>query len=268
MYYFQILKDSYRIFRSSKLILVFGLLSTLMSLELPFLNYIRSSIILSCLFFLFFFASFYITLVSEGGLIFLIHRVSQNENTTFPEVWHQGRLKVLPVLGLILLVTLPVFVWILLWRIIANLAPHSLLPWLSAIIQNILLTSFSVFGLCAIIINGISILNAAWTSILITFNNLLRVSIMVGIIFVVRLFFTGLVVVLIVSGLFPTKLPVILNLDYSTYLKLQEIPVIAWTNWIVNIFLAPFLITMLTLGYLKFTQDISYPALVKKETTA
>jgi hypothetical protein len=116
-------------------------------------------------------------------------------------------------------------------------------------------------------IDGVKANAAAWTSFLITINNFFRVLVIEGVVFFINLLITILVVA-VLAGFFKVVLPSPLVLDYPSYLKVLNVPSVALVNKVFGSFLLPIETVILTLGYLKFTKEISYPALIRRHSTA
>ena len=138
--------------------------------------------------------------------------------------------------------------------------------WLFSLLGCTFLSSFLSFGFSAIMIDNIKVLPAAWTSfrMIIYGRNFLRVLVITGAVFVIRLLLVGLIAVILSTGLFGAVLPAPLALDYSTYLKLMATPLVAGVNWIFNLFLHPLETIMLIIVYLKFSNEVP-PTLVQWE---
>jgi hypothetical protein len=268
MNYIQTLKDSLHLFRATKLIWVFGFLSLLSTVPLPLYQYARAAPTFACVALFVIFTLSIVSLSANGSLIYIIQQASLNNNLTFSQAWFQGKSKVFRLIGVIFLSIPIILIAIFFLRLISTSAPRSPILWLYAFIQNIFISSFLIFGYCAIMIDDTKAWAAAWTSFLITINNIFRVSVIVGVLFLIRLLLIGLFVAILASGLLKVGLPTQLALDYLTYQKLIAIPIISWANWVVSIFLSPLQTIILTFGYIKFTKDISYPVLVKKPNTA
>lgn len=273
MNYLQITKDSLRLFRSAKLVWVFGFLSLLISLVLPLASslskLVRGFPILFCLFYIAFLVIFLVSFIAEGGLIYAIHQAFLNKALTFSEAWSQSKSKIFRIIGLSFILGIPVIlIPLFLLKTISALIPTSPILWFLALINETLISSFFTFGLCAIMIDDVKAWAAAWTSLLVTTNNFFRVFVITGGIFLIRLLLIGAIVAIIKSGLLSVELPTPLVLDYPTYLKLTTTPFVSAATWIFDLFLFPLETIILTFGYLKFTKEIAYPALSHEQTTA
>jgi hypothetical protein len=187
---------------------------------------------------------------------------------SFSEAWSQSKSKLLRNFGLFV-ISIPI---LLIGGFFINLMtsriPSSPFLWLIVLAESVFIASFLTFGYCAVMIDNVKVLAAAWTSFLITINNFSRVFVITGTIYLIRVLITALVVTILASRLFGVALPTPLTLDYPTYQKLGAIPIVSWINWIFNLFFFPLEIIMLTLAYLKFTKEVFYPALAQRQTTA
>jgi hypothetical protein len=208
-------------------------------------------------------------MIASGCLYYVIHQACLSQSPSLSETWQQGKSKLFRNIGLLILsAPIIIFIWGFTIRIITTKAPASPLLWVIDFIGNIFISSFFSFGLCAIMINNAKVWTAAWTSLLININNFFKVSVITGVIHIIRLLFTGLIVSTAASGLFRVELPTALTFDYPTYLKILAIPIVSWINWMFNLILYPVGAIMLTTVYLKLTKEVSYPALTPSETTA
>jgi hypothetical protein len=265
--YTQILRDSLRLFRTTKLLWVFGFLSFL-PLSLIQLLYVPNNTILICLYSIVTWPILFVTFVASGSLIYVIHQALLNKTSAFSEAWHKGRSKILRVFVLMLVLSIPIVLLFLFFsRIIVTTIPRSPLTWLFALTNQVVIGSFFTFGLCAIMIDNIEPLEAAWTGFLITRNNFFPLFIITGIIFFTRIFLQYLLLVIFASGPFNIELPVPLAQDYPTYLKLTSIPIMVIVDGIFNMFFVPLTSIVLTLGYLEFTEKIAYPLIKRQSTT-
>jgi hypothetical protein len=268
MNYVQILQDSLHIFRTNKLIWFFGFLSLPLTIPINSLQSVRNNPILVCIYLPVSITALIISMIAIGGLYYVIHQACLSQSASLSETWQQGKSKLFRNIGLLILSVPIVLIWGFTMRIITTKAPTSPLLWFINFVGIIFISSFYTFSLCAVMINNAKVWTAAWTSFLISINNFFRVSVITGIMYFIRLLFTGLIVSILASGLFRVELPTALTFDYPTYLKILAIPIVSWTNWMFNLILFPIEAIMLTIIYLKFTKEVSYPALTQSETTA
>ena len=268
MNYIQILQDSLHLFRTTKLIWVFGFLSLLITIPLSSFPSVRDNPVLACIYLPIFIGGLILTMTATGGFYHVIHQASLSNNVPFSEAWSRGKSKMLRNIGLILL-SIPLFlIGGYFIRLVTIRAPTSPFLWLIFFAVGLFISSFFTFGFCAVMIHNVKVLAAAWTSLLITIKNLSRVLVISGSIYLVRLLITALVVTFLASGLFRVELPTPLTFDYPTYEKIIAIPIVSWANWVFNLFLLPLETIMMTFAYLKFTKDVSYPALSQRQSTA
>lgn len=267
MHYIQILQDSLRLFRTTKLIWVFGFLSLLISLVPPKLG--SGELILNCLYFIVFLSIFFVCYLAHGSLIYVIHEAFLNKTSTFADGWHQGKLKILRNIGLGLILGIPILLSsLLLVNAISATMPGSPFIWFFVLTNEVLASSILVFGLCAIMIDDVKTWAAVGTSFLITFNNFFHVFVVIGLIFIIRTLLTYLMLAVLASGLFKVELPLPLTLDYTSYIELLKIPIVMIARWVFDLFFFPLTSIILTLGYLEFTKKITYPALANRSNIA
>ncbi len=268
MNYPQIFRDSLHIFRTTKLVWVFGFLSLLISL-LPSTLFSHDEPILYCIYFIAFLSIWFVCILANGSLIYVIHQAFLNRTSTFVEVWHQGKLKIFRIIGLVLILGIPkILSSLLLEGIIPTTITSTPFTWLLGLINDVFINSILTFGLCAIMIDDVKIWAAVGTSFLITFNSFSRVFVIIGVIFFIRTLLIYLVLAVLTSELFKVELPLPLTLDYTTYLELLNVPIVMIVCWILDLFFFPLTSIILTLGYLEFTKKITYPALAHRSNIA
>jgi hypothetical protein len=270
MNYIEIFRESVRIFRTTKPIWIFGALSLLITLPLDLSSSVRNNPVLPFVYLPILLAGLLITCIATGGLYYAIHQASLNKHVSFSDGWQHGKSKALQCAGLIV-ISIP---FLLIGAVFARIIPVELhsspLPWLLALLGNALLVPFLSFGFSAILIDDVKVLAAAWTSfrILIYGNNFFHVLVIVGSMFILRFVVTGLIVAILITGLFGVVLPTPLTLDYPTYQKVLATPLVAGWNWVFNLILFPLQTIMLVFVYLKFTNEVAYPALAQRQNTA
>jgi hypothetical protein len=267
MNYFQTLKDSLHIFRTTRPIWFLGLLSCLSLLFSPIAQYARNNLALSCIWLLLAPVASVISFMAICGIIYSVQQVTLCKQSTFPEAWSKARSKLFRIIGLLFLsipfILIEVFVSL---NILSRPIP-SPFSWILDFLGGCLYSAFLIFGYCAIIINDTKSWSAAWASVLITLNNLLRVLVIEGAFYLVSLCITVVIAVILATASINTGLPTPLTFEYATYQRLTAIPIIFGVNFLFALFLTPLNTIFLTLGFAKFTKDVSYPSLSSKETT-
>jgi hypothetical protein len=242
---------------------IFGAVAMLSTLLAPLERVVRGNLPLECILLLAGLCVSIISLIGEGGLFYCIYQGFLNKQPTFSEAWHQGKSRVLRMIGLFFIL-IPIFLaFVALSLAVALRAPESLIPWLMELFLASVVGSFLAFSVCAIIIDGIKVGAAAWTGFLITKDNFLRVLVITGGIYLIHLIIIDLGVVFL--GLaFGLKIPTPLTLTYRTYQEILAIPIINIINLILNAFLIVFSSVLLTICYLRFTQEKTYPAIANE----
>jgi hypothetical protein len=251
--------------RTTRLIWIFGVISSLFIIPGFFEQFVRGNSFLGIIWSLVSLVILVFSLIAEGGLSFLINQSVLNNKLTFTDVWLKSRSKLINLVGLAILITPAILLAILINFLIAKQIPTSPISWLAALMTGNFCGTLFIFGVCAVVIDEINAASAAWTSLLITLNNFFWTFLFTGILFIVRMFGVGLAAVILFSGLFHLGPSMPLAFDTITYQNLMTMPVIYWTEWIINLLLYPLASIGLTLAYLKFTKDISYPALSKRQ---
>jgi hypothetical protein len=260
MNYIQIYKESFRILQTKKLVWVFGLISLLIGIPQQFYKFPSSDLFLVYNLFVSLIICF-IFIIAYGGLIYLIYQTTLSGSPGFREVWLQGGQKLFRNVGFILLVIPALIVAFFIYSIFAFKAPASPFLWLLVLLIAVFFGSLITFGLCAIMIDDVNAFAAAWTSLLITLNNFFRVLLILGAYFFIRLLVIGLLFAVLASGLFKFEPTIPWTFDYPTYLKIMAIPLFAATGWILDLLLFPLTSAILILCYLKFTEEVHYPAI-------
>jgi hypothetical protein len=261
MNYLQILEESLRIFRTTKLAWVFGFIALLVTIPQPLSQSLRGDPFLVCIYLFVSLVIILISVTAYGGLIYLIYQTTLNRNPGFSEAWLHGGQKLFRNIGFALLITPVLIVALIIYWNFAVKAPTSPFLWLLVLLITAFLGSLITFGLCAIMIDGVNAFAAAWTSFLITGNNYFRVLVIQGSVFFIRFLLIVLLFAVLASGLFKFDLTIPLTFDYLTYQKIMAIPVFATAGWIIDLLLIPLTSAILTLCYLQFTKEIHYPAI-------
>jgi hypothetical protein len=265
----QILRDSLRLLRSTKLIWVLGLLlQILRSLGdlKPSAQFVHEHPVLYSLSLIVSMVVLVVYWIATCALIQVIYQASMDIQLTFSETRLQPKSKLRSLIGLLIL-NLPAGLVELLILAYINRLPSSPLQWLILLILISCISIYS-FSMCAVLIDGVKAWQAVWLGFLITLNNFFRLIGITGLLLLIRGLFTLAVAVILASGLFHIGLPVPLALDYPTYLKLAAVPFISVATKLLDVFLYPLQTIILTLAYLKFTAEMSYPILAPRQTAA
>lgn len=275
MKFIHLLKDSLHIFRTTKLIWVFGTISALISLQSNLFSEIRNSPPLSCLITLVTFVLSVVTFISQGSLVYTIYQAAQGRKVSLSEAWSKGKSKVFRVLVVTLLsfplviILIGVFLSIIL--IYVEFPSPSLYIFVRMFIFGMILivllffTSNSVFGTCAVMINEIKTSPAVMASRLITLENIFHIVRINFVIYIPYILLMGLAVAILYPDTFQSILPGLLAFNYPSYLKFLSIPIVRWASCLSTIFLNPIFFTVMTLAYLRFIKNVNYPQLAKKE---
>jgi hypothetical protein len=162
--YIQILKESFRIFQTTRLVWVFGFISLLAEITQPLFKFPGGVNFLVCFYLFIGLVIVLISVIAFGGLIYLICQTTLNRNPGFGEVWLQGGQKLFRNIGFFLLTIPALLVHAFIYLIIAFNAPTSPFLWLFGLMIEAFTSSWFTFGLCAIMIDDVHALGAAWTS--------------------------------------------------------------------------------------------------------
>jgi len=195
----------------------------------------------------------YFSLIAVGSFIYVIHQNILGRNLNFSGVWSHSKTKALTIIG----VSFPAVALALLVSTILKYAlPNSPFQWLIEFVAGSFISSLFMFSTCAIMINDVKAVSAAWTGFLIALNNFFRVLIITGTAYFIRISLTSMVIA------------ILRIFDYPSTQKIMGIPVVLTAVWIFYLIVIIPSSVFVTLGYLKFTEEVSYPALSNKQNAA
>jgi hypothetical protein len=97
MDYFSLLQRSLQIFRTNKIVWIFGFLSLLGAI--PLYTGKSTPFGLECIFLLLTLAGLVIAIIASGSLIYIIHQVVMQQSPIFSDAWAVGRRKFFRILG-------------------------------------------------------------------------------------------------------------------------------------------------------------------------
>lgn len=267
----KLLKDSVHLLRHNKLVWIFGLLSIL-STSLPSLSEVTyKDPGFQWFYFILLFAASIVSIIALGCFTYVVFQGAQDKNPTFSEAWIQGKSKFWRIFVLLFIYfSMPLLTGVcsmMVSAIIPNKTTAVPFLWVLGLIANVFYSPLIIFGICAIVIDGLKVWAAAWTGFQIAASNFFRVLLVIIVLALIKILTNGLLAVLITLGIIKigTGLPSLVNFDFAAYRSMLSIPVFRVANIIVSIVSNPVMNTFLTLGYLKFTKEIDYPALVRIE---
>jgi hypothetical protein len=253
MNYIQTIEDTIHIIRTTKLVWVFGFLSLLGTLNQPLLQLLRGNSLLICIYLPVSFTFLYFSFIAGGGLIYVIYQKTLGRDLSFSDVWLRSKSKIFSVIGS----SIPgIILAIIVYMVLTYVLQNSQFFWVIGFIAGSFICSFFTFSACAIMINDVKASAAIWTGFLIAVNNFFRVLIITGTVYFIRLLLTGIVLV------------ILLLFGYPTNQSIMGIPIAKTAVWIFYLMLGFPYSVFLTLGYLRFTEEISYPALSIKQNAA
>ena len=155
MNYLQLFQDSWRLFRTTRLIGVFGFLALLITIPLPPPESLRDNPVLVCIYLPSAVVILCITTIANGSLYFVIHRASLNETVLFSRAWAQGKAKMLRLLGLLILSIPLLLIGGVFMRLVIARMPTS--PYLLLIlwVMALVIISLFTFSSCAVMIDNV-----------------------------------------------------------------------------------------------------------------
>ncbi len=253
MNYIQTTQDTIRILRTTKLAWVFGFLSLLCLMIRPLLQFVRDNPLFVFIYIPASLVIMYFSTISAGGFIYVIHQNVLGQNFNFSDIWFHSKTKIFSIIG----ASFPALLLALFVSIILKYAfPNSSFQWLIEFIAGSFISSLFIFSTCAIMIDDVKAVSASWTGFLIALKNFFRVLIIAGTIYLMRIFLTGLAIA------------ILRVFDYPPSQIIMGVPVTLIAVWIFYLILIIPSSVFLTLGYLKFTKEVSYSALSNKQTSA
>lgn len=239
----QIFQDTFRILRTRKLFWVLGLFALLPYILYLFSPFAHAFPVIICVLVPFAFGLLFISLVADGGLIYLVQQTTLNANPGFQEVWRVSRARVLRLLGVETLLLPVVFFYLVLTMDIPYTAT-SAFSWLVMLPALTFSTPLVIFSLCGVMLDNFNALKAVWRAFQLVISNLIWIIILYSGVEVVRLLANNLTDWALTPGLLqnPIRISIIL------------------LNWIL--LLVSFLIgtVLLTLLYLQLTTVPPDPA--------
>jgi hypothetical protein len=267
----KLLKESLHLLRHNKLVWIFGLLSILYS-SLPSLSEVTyKDPGFQWVYSILRFVASIVSIIALSCSIYVVFQGAQDKNPTFSEAWIQGKSKYWRIVGLLIIsFSMPLLAGVcsmMVSAIIPNKTTAVPFLWVLGLIANVFYSPLITFGICAIVIDGLKVWAAAWTGFQIAVNNFFRVLLVIIVLALIKILTDGLLAVFITLGIIKigTGLPSLVNFDFAAYQSMLSIPVFRITNIIVYFVSITGMNAFLTLGYLKFTKEIDYPALVRRE---
>lgn len=226
MNYKIIFRDTLRLFGSSKLLWIFGVLAIVSEAVYRVTIYSIGKHPISCIPYPLVLIAIYFSAFAACGLIYSTHWIASQEPPTIAEAWHFSKTKVKRVFWLcflsISLIMFSAFIPALVrWAEIS-----ALLAWFVYILATFFLNSLFSLSICTIVINNLESGLALWTGLRMVFNNILPL--------------------------------VVLNF---VYLILQILIMEATGNTFFGIVVVVPLTVTMTLAYRAFIAKVSYPAL-------
>jgi len=232
MNYKNVFSETFRLFRQSKLLWVFGGLAFVADFNIRIFTSLIGKF-QTCYHFVLPLAAIYFMLIAKVGLIYSSNQLISNQALTLSEAWEFSKAKIKRLLYFYFL-TIPLVMFTVFIPMLVRLSEISnTLTWLVETFANLFLTSVFTLSICAVTINNLESGSALWIALEIVFNNFIYV--------------------------------IAINI---VFLALQmSIIWITGNSIICLIIFVPFTVTM-TLAYREFIAKKFYPALSNSQTTA
>lgn len=270
---FHNLKTAFNILRHSKLVWGFSFLSVLCSFLYSSVEFIHiyRSFLANLLNILLFLAMSIVFAAANGSLVYSVHQIALKQNPSYPVAWKKGKSKTFQILGMLFLwLTIPLLGGIFSILITSNITNKAItlpLLWLLALIANAFYSPVMIFGISAIMIDGLKALAAIRTGFLITIKNFFTVLVIATVVWVIQILVDGLLLESIALGIIQTDavIPSLSTFDYASYRSMLTIPIIAVANTLITLLVMPWIKTYFTLEYLKYTDKATYPELIHKK---
>lgn len=268
MTYIQSLQYAFQLFRTKKQIWILGVISLAPILINQFVpTIVREYPFLVCIYFPVDIFVLVLSVIAEGAAIYLVYQATEGNSVTFSQAWHQSRAKVFRIFGLVLISVPTLF--IVYFIIFGSAMSGIIFPIRSfvAFLGFVFLMSYSIFGICSIMINNEKVFAAAWKSFLTTSRNFFKVIVFIASGSLVRL----IGIVLIVSLIAPGSLELERSIAWAVYLpgyqSMTEMPIVALLVWMIDLFINPMTWIILTLIYLGSTEEKTKSVVSSQQVT-
>jgi hypothetical protein len=174
MNYKNVFRETFRLFRQSKLLWIFGSLAFVAEYNYRiFTSLIGKS--QTCYPFVLPLVAIYFLLITKVGLIYSSNQLISNQALTLSEAWEFSKTKLKRLIYFYFL-TIPLSLFIAFIPMLVRLSEISnTLTWLVEMFANIFLTSLLTLSICAVTINNVESGTALWAGLLIVFNNFFHV---------------------------------------------------------------------------------------------
>lgn len=260
---FQIIQEATRLIRANRIAWLYICVSVVSFFLYRFQTIIETPLML-CISLIVSLSLVAFLLIFNAGLVYDIsQRYLYQKAISISDSWSHGKVNFWRIIGLSCLFFIPIGLfcfafWIIFRRLFS---PVSIL---GLSIQFFFAPLFA-FGMCGIMINQIKPSESAAASLRLLRRNFSWV------IFISGTYILGekillILLVSIISLLFPIVFSFPLNIDLPTYNKLMQVPIIALSNSVLSTIIYPWEVAIFTIAYLNFIKVDSYPVLAQEQT--
>jgi hypothetical protein len=228
-----IFRDTLRLFRESKLLWIFGVLSIVSEVIYRGSAYSIGRHPISCIPYPLVLIAVYVSLLAKAGLVYSTYQTLTKQNSSFSEAWDFCKTKVNGVIGFYFINIALITASVLVGETISLSQINISLAWLIGLLLASFLNAWFTISICTMASNNLQSRPALQTGFLIVLNNIFHLIVLNSILIVFQ---------------------VLLNFSTGTA--------------VLGIFLiVPFTVVM-TLAYREFVTRDSYPALSNLQSTA
>lgn len=201
-----------------------------------------------------------VSLLARGGLIDYAYTQFKAGTPAFQNVLKRTLGKLPRLLGLVFLLSPLLLVGILLIVFLFQGEFSSSWFLVGFSLLEVFMTPLLTFGMCGILLHGLKPLPAGWTALLMTLNNIFKLSLVTAALLILRLACLALLA-LFVPFSTPSILPAALNFHSAGYSALRHIPLFNGANHLLDLLTGMVFTVILTLLFQIYSREIEYPAL-------
>jgi hypothetical protein len=227
MNYRIILRDTFRLFRESKLLWILGVISFFSEVIFRGSIYSIGNPPVPCIAYPLFFISFYFSFVANCSLIYSANQIVSEQKPTYSEAWRFSKTKLRRILWLYFLsIPLVIFAIFLVGIVLLSEISTSL-TWLMDVLVTLLLGSVFTLSICTIVSHNLEAGLALWTGLSIVVNNFFHIVILNSIFLILRLAVNIAVGNSLLGVFFIVPLTVTMTLAYRVFITKGSYPALS-----------------------------------------
>jgi hypothetical protein len=227
MNYKTIFSDTFRLFRESKLLWVFGVFAIVSEIVYRVSKYSIEKHPTSLILYLLLLIALYFSFLAEASLIYSTNQLFSKQNPTFSEVWDFCKARGKRIVGFYF-VSFPLVMFILFIPELVKMSEISTsLTRIVGTLAFFILTSLLTLGICTIVINNLGAGMALWTGLLMVFNNLLHVIVLNSFFLVLEMFLVWLMKTTLFEMFLYVPLTVTMTLAYRIFIAKASYPALS-----------------------------------------